>query len=368
MTDKPSKKRKKRRTGRVMGALAVLLAAAGVAVATTGIGLPAKEDDSPARGTLPPATGTVTKQTLVETTSETGELGYGDATTVNAGKLTGTLTSIAAPSSIVTRGKPLYRVDDSPVLLLYGTLPAYRDLAVGTDGADVVQLEQNLKDLGYTGFTVDKKYNEATAAAVRKWQKANGLTQTGTVELGRVFYAPGELRVESDKAALGDATQPGQAVLTYTGTKRVVVVELEMSAARLAKTDTPVALKLPDGKTVPGKVVKAVTVIDQGEEGSARAATPTTKVKATLALEDEGAVAGLDQASVDVAFTASRRENVLTVPVAALLALSEGGYGLQVVEGAGTRIVPVETGLFAGGRVEVSGAGLTEGMTVGMPS
>jgi hypothetical protein len=59
---------------------------------------------------------------------------------------------------------------------------------------------------------------------------------------------------------------------------------------------------------------------------------------------------------------------VLTVPVAALLALAEGGYGVQVVTGTATRIVAVRTGLFAAGRVEVSGDGLTEGMTVGMPS
>ena len=60
--------------------------------------------------------------------------------------------------------------------------------------------------------------------------------------------------------------------------------------------------------------------------------------------------------------------DVLTVPVAALVALAEGGYGLQVVDGATSRFVAVETGLFASGRVEVSGAGVAEGATVGMPS
>jgi hypothetical protein len=59
---------------------------------------------------------------------------------------------------------------------------------------------------------------------------------------------------------------------------------------------------------------------------------------------------------------------VLTVPVAALLALAEGGYGVQVVGGGTTRIVAVQTGLFAGGRVEVTGDGLAEGQTVGVPS
>ena len=59
---------------------------------------------------------------------------------------------------------------------------------------------------------------------------------------------------------------------------------------------------------------------------------------------------------------------MLTVPVAALLALAEGGYGVEVVDGSTSHYVAVETGLFAGGRVEVSGDGLAEGMTVGMPA
>jgi membrane fusion protein, multidrug efflux system len=62
------------------------------------------------------------------------------------------------------------------------------------------------------------------------------------------------------------------------------------------------------------------------------------------------------------------RLDVLTVSVAALLAPIEGGYALEVVEGDRTRVVPVETGLIAGGRVEVSGPGLAEGMHVRVPA
>ena len=71
---------------------------------------------------------------------------------------------------------------------------------------------------------------------------------------------------------------------------------------------------------------------------------------------------------MDVTFVADERKDVLTVPVAALLALAEGGYGVEVVEG-GTRPAScaVETGMFADGRVEVTGDGIAEGMTVGMP-
>jgi len=363
-----TRKRRQRRAGRYLaGAVAVLAAGAAVAAAA-GIGLPGKAGSEPARSTLPPATGTVVRQTLTDTTTETGKLGYGTATTLNAGAVTGTLTSIAAPGSTVSRGRPLYKVDDSPVLLLYGTLPAYRDLAVGTKGADVEQFERNLKALGYTGFTVDTTYDAATAAAVKAWQKAGGLKPTGTVAFGRVSYAPGRIRVDADKTALGGPVGPGQPVLAYTGSSRVVGVQLDMADAELARTGTRVDLKLPDGRTVKGRVTGTTTVIDPGTAAGGTPAAPSTKISATVAFADEKSVAGLDQASVDVVFTASRRENVLTVPVAALLALSEGGYGVQVVEGTRTRIVAVRTGLFAAGRVEVSGSGLTAGLVVGMPA
>jgi hypothetical protein len=58
------------------------------------------------------------------------------------------------------------------------------------------------------------------------------------------------------------------------------------------------------------------------------------------------------------------RAGVLAVPVTALLALGEGGYAVQVVTGATSRLLAVTTGMFAGDLVEVSGQGLTEGLRV----
>jgi multidrug efflux pump subunit AcrA (membrane-fusion protein) len=86
-----------------------------------------------------------------------------------------------------------------------------------------------------------------------------------------------------------------------------------------------------------------------------------------ITVADQAALGTLDEAPVDVTLVADRRENVLTVPVGALVALLEGGYGVLVVDGGTTRYVAVETGMFAGGRVEVSGPAIAEGMTVGVP-
>jgi multidrug efflux system membrane fusion protein len=352
-----------RRTSVVLVGVAVLAVGGGVAAAG-GYGFGAAPSSGQGNGGgLPPATATVSRQTLVDTQTETGALDYGDATTV-AARLGGTVTALPAVGAVLTRGKALCRLDNTPVLLLYGTLPAYRALAPGVRGPDVTQFERNLYALGYRGFTVDDTYSASTATAVKKWQGDLGLTKTGTVELGRLAYAPGPVRVGTREAAVGAAVGPGTALLTYTGTSRVVSVELDVSDQRLARTGAAVRVTLPDGGTVPGKITATKTVIKPAEGQNPAA----TKIDVTVLVDDQKALAGLDDASADVVFTASRRENVLTVPVAALLALAEGGYGVQVVQGTGTRIVAVRTGMFAGGRVEVSGTGLTEGTTVGVPS
>ena len=55
----------------------------------------------------------------------------------------------------VKRGDSLLRVDDHPIVLLYGALPAYRALSEPMKGKDVEQFKANLAALRYTGFTVD---------------------------------------------------------------------------------------------------------------------------------------------------------------------------------------------------------------------
>jgi multidrug efflux pump subunit AcrA (membrane-fusion protein) len=87
----------------------------------------------------------------------------------------------------------------------------------------------------------------------------------------------------------------------------------------------------------------------------------------TATIADQKKLGSLDGAPVDVDFVSQEREDVLAVPVAALLALPKGGYGVQIVQGGATRIVAVKTGMFAAGRVEISGDGIAEGLTVGMP-
>src|SRR5262249_7911366 len=143
----------------------------------------------------------------------------------------GTITWLPAAGATVKRGGAVYSVDQVKVPLIYGTLPLYRTLSPGVQGADVNEVEANLKALGYTGFTVDGTYTSATANAVRAWQENLGASQTGVVSPGSVVLAPAAIRVASLRSALGD--QAGGPVLDATGTVRKVTVALDVALQSL---------------------------------------------------------------------------------------------------------------------------------------
>jgi hypothetical protein len=218
-----------------------------------------------------------------------------------------------------------------------------------------------LAALGYTGVTVDGYYTAATAAAVWQWQHDLGLTPTGVLTPAEVVLAPARLRVASLTGHLGGpAAGP---VLTYTGTTRVVRVALDVALQRLARPGAAAAVTLPDATTVGGRIATVGAVATAG----ASAADPAT-IAVTVTIARQAALGRLDLAPVTVKLTSARVNNVLTVPVAALVALAGGGYGVQVVTGSASHYVPVQLGMFGGGRVQVSGDGVAAGTRVGVPS
>jgi peptidoglycan hydrolase-like protein with peptidoglycan-binding domain len=164
----------------------------------------------------------VERRDLVESETVDGTLGYtGRRAVVN--RLNGTITWLPREGAVVRRGRRLFEVSGRPVLLFYGSVPAYRTLTAGVaDGADVAQLERNLAALGYSPGVVDDHFSASTAAAVARWQDGLGLAQTGRVELGRVAFLPGPRRVSSVTATLGggagqDGGGGGMANAAYTG-------------------------------------------------------------------------------------------------------------------------------------------------------
>jgi peptidoglycan hydrolase-like protein with peptidoglycan-binding domain len=361
----------RRRWGRTVVMAAAALAVMGTAGAAAlgvfgggGTGTTAASD-------LPPATAEVTVTTLVATEEFDGTLGYGDTVAVHAGG-TGIVTWRPGVGSVIERGETVYSVNAQPVVLMYGETPFFRSLTAGTAGPDVEQFEENLSTLGYDGFTVDDEYTAATGDAVAAWQDDAGLAATGVLDPATAVVAAGAIRVAELLAPLGGAAS-GE-VLSYTGTAQQITVELEVTDQQLVQQDLPVTVVLPDGTTAAGTVSEVGTVVtggtDSQESGLAQGEQeeqPAT-FEIVITVDDPDALGDWETAPVEVMLETGRREGVLAVPVGALVALAEGGYGVQLVEGSATHYVAVDTGLFADGMVEVSGDEVAEGMAVGVPA
>jgi peptidoglycan hydrolase-like protein with peptidoglycan-binding domain len=335
------------------------------------------------------ATAPVARTTLTNTVQVGGSIGYSGSYAIAARSGMGaTYTALPVAGDVIREDQPVYALDNRPVPLLYGAIPAYRSFQLGmSNGADVRQLTHDLIALGFgAGLSQSNYFSSATAAVVERWQRALGLPVTGKVPLGEVVFEPGPIRVTSVSPSVG-AAAGGGTVLTATSTTPIVTVDLDVSEEYLVKPGDAVTVVLPDGTSSVGGRIETVGSVatcpggggiglgvgsgSSGQSpcesaGSGSSSTPTVPV--TIALDRTPPGARLDQAPVNVAITTQRANHVLAVPVNALLALAGGGFGVQVVSGKSTRLVGVSTGLYSNTLVQVSGSGIRPGVRVEVPA
>ncbi len=362
-------------------AVAVPIAAAGTVAGLVLAGPALRSAHAAAGAAIPVASAPVVRADLTNTAQVAGSLGYaGSYTIVNSGQGTA-YTALPAVGATIRRGRELYAVDGTPVILFYGGTPEWRALSVGVaPGRDVAQLNGNLIALGYgAGLSDGEYFTDATAYAVELWQAASGLPVTGTVPLGQVTYAPGPLRITGVTPSLGGVPQPGGQLLTATSTVPVVAAAVPVSQEYLVRPGEQVTVTLPDGvTTTPGVITSVSTVATTAPGGGpgAPAAGPSqapggggqATIQVTVRLTHPGAAGHLDQAPVAVNIVTARARDVLAVPISALVALAGGGYAVEVVHGSARYLTAVRTGLFSDTLVQVSGTGLAVGMTVEVPS
>ena len=349
----------------VLAGTVVVLAAAG-SVAAVGF---LRDDTEASSDDTTETTTTVVPvelRTLKDAERLDGGLGYADEQTVTAGSAEGVLTGLPDEGTTVRRGEPAYHVDDEPVVLLTGKLPLYRDLSWGVDdGADVRQLERNLDLLGYDPGTVNKEFTEYTHEAVQDLQEDFGLEETGDVTAAQFLVLPTEIRVGASQATVGTQLTAAAPTTLYdaTSTLRVVTVDLDPSDEELAEMGAKATVTMPDGSTVKATVDSVGTVATPTDTESEDPTAEST-IPVTLTLVKPKQVAGLSAAPVTVDLTREKREEVVTVPVTALVALAEGGFA---VRREGGELVAVETGLYAAGYVEIT-SGLEAGDPIEVPA
>ena len=364
---------RRRRVALAVGTAVVLAAAGGGAAWAAGA---FHADSQPPSGVAdnayPTALATVTLGSLSAQQQVSATLGYvGSYSVLN--QAAGVYTQLPAAGQVVRRGQVLYQVDGDPVVLLYGSVPAYRSLSEGMTGADVRQLNANLVALGYaTSSELDPTsdyFSPETAYALELYQDHLGITETGSLALGQAVFLSSAARVTTISAQPGAQAGPGSPVLQATSTKRQVSIALDASEQSYVQDGDKVSITLPDNQTTPGVVSYVGTVATTPPSSGGTSSTPVITVDVTPS--DPAATGHLDQAPVQVSITTGTVSGALIVPVDALVSLAGGGYAVEVAEPGGTHeLVTVTLGLFddAAGTVQVSGAGLHAGQHVVVPA
>ncbi|MGH3225691.1 MAG: hypothetical protein ACRDPY_44600 [Streptosporangiaceae bacterium] len=355
---------RRRRAVAAVLVLAVLAAGAGAAWAEGA--LRSHGSSGTGQGAPAPATQRVVREDLSSQVPMTATLGYAGSYTVQ-GQGGGTLTWLPSAGQVISQGQVLFRVDNgTPVVLLYGSVPAWRTLDEGLTGADVTQLNHDLVALGYANSSDISAlgwdyFSWETAYGVHRMESAAGVSSPpGSLPLGSVAFEPNALRVSSVPGSLGG---PGDGqVLAATSDQHVVTIPVSTSGESGVAVGDPVTVTLPNGASTPGKISSVGTV--------ATGTSTNATIQVTVTLTRPSAAGTLDQAPVTVYVTGAIASNVLVVPVGALVAQSSGGYAVEVIGAGNTRrLVPVTVGIFddSSGAVQVTGA-LTPGEQVVVPA
>ena len=347
---------------------AAVLAAATV---SGGVVIASGSHQATATALLPPAnTAQVERGELSSMVSLDGTLTYrarADGSPFSAiNRARGTYTKLPGEGRELGCGDVFYRVDDDPVLLLCGTVPAYRALNPGDEGRDVRQLNRNLHDLGYDADPGDNDFTGKTKAALKRLQRDKGSRATGRLGLGDAVVLPRPVRIAKVTGKLGEPARPGAPVAQATSDTLEVQVKLEATQQSAVKQGDRARITLPSNMTVTGRVDRLGRVARTAGKDGAGAAT----IPAYLSLDELDEASGLDRAPVGVDITTEGVKSALSVPVTALVGKSGGGFAVEVARDGGRReLVAVKLGLFdtAGGRVEVEGD-LREGDPVVVPS
>ena len=252
----------------------IAIALVGAAVAVTSVAVTSTDagSDEPADDTdaAPAAveTAIVERRDLIESDEFDGELGYGPESKVT-GQGGGVITELPDLGSTIGRGDPLWEVDGAPgPLLLFGDRPMWRELRRGVDdGADVRQLEENLVALGYApdGMVVDEEFDADTTTAVRAWQEAQEVDETGSVSPADVVFAPGERRVSAHLGSVGGPAD-GE-VLGLTGVNQIVALDVAADDVDRFAVGDQSSIELPDGTLVDGVVWSIAQVATAGADG-----------------------------------------------------------------------------------------------------
>ena len=221
-----------------------------------------------------------------------------------------------------------------------------------------------------------ESYNKGVDKAAELQQAEEELEELQLAAKSETFSPTNALASETPIIVGSYITSEGSAVAANSQMYNIssigveVVFQIDASDQDMVSVGDSVEVELPSEERIKATISYIDPVVTQGQNGDF--------IEVKLDISSSEGIKVYDQAPVDVFVTSEVSQDVLYVPVNALIALAEGGYALEVyngesevgvfegVSGVDTTYVGVEIGVFTDGFVEVSG-NISEGMIVVVP-
>lgn len=321
----------------------------------------------------------ISTQTVTRTYS--GEVSVSPARSYTVGTPQGMVTRDGAKGGTqLSNGSIITTINERPIIAFKGSIPAYRDLAVGARGDDVKQLQEALESLGYSIWDEEGTYGEATANAVYRFYLDRGYYPPGDTDrteegrystalpLSEYLFADGnEYTVDNSCGTKGQTSTPALCTLSAGGYRLVLSGDGSALSNELAEGQK-VQILTDNGSPLEGTLGAALTPegstnadgganagASNGAQNSARpnsdtsapGATARKRYPITIDLPENTTASTRFQATVTLNRGA---ENALAVLEAAVKTEENGTHSITLDNG---QSVPVTLGVCSAGICEL---------------
>ena len=179
---------------------------------------------------------------------------------------------------------------------------------------------------------------------------------------------PAAVRVGSAHVAIGGAALPGAPILDLTSVDEIVKLAVDPQLAPSIHAGDQIRFTTTDGTAIPGTIVSVAAVAvappDTGNGPPARA------IGGGHRRRDRSGGPGRPRRVPTCwrTVTTGTAPDALAVPVAALVVLADGSFGVEVAAGGTTHFVQVVPGIYDQTMVEIKGTGIAPGDQVVVPA
>jgi hypothetical protein len=291
----------------------------------------------------------------------------GSTSSSSTSSVSGVVTRLVQPAgaSPVTLQRLLY-VSGKPVFAFVSATPLWKNLSTslpsGSQRVNVAALQKALKQQGYYKKAVSGNFTTATKKALKRWQKASGVSATGVVDVTKFVWMPAGSVLTSWSVSLGSHVSSGTALASVVSPSRLSATAL-ISQADIADLKVgQEAQMIIDGyesDAFTGRITYISNEPASSSSGSSSSSSTQYSITVTAEELPDFARSGMT-GTLDIVL--QQASNVLIVPTTAVSGSSSSSF-VRVMQDGLPVFRQVQTGMATSSSTEIS-SGLAQGETV----